>query len=184
MISTHPGARAWRSAEEFDSLVAPHRPRMFRAARRILPSDDLAHDAVQDVVTRLWFDGYLDERADAALVHLVTLRARHLLRGARRREHHEGNAACACDACRPEDDPAQHFTSFELDDEIERALARLTPEQRTAFELHACRELDYEAIARGTGTPLGTVRSRIHRARKVLRELLQGHCPACGDGLE
>lgn len=48
-------------------------------------------------------------------------------------------------------------------------LGRLTAEERDALLLHACAELTYEQIARATGVPIGTVRSRIHRAGTRVR---------------
>jgi RNA polymerase sigma factor (sigma-70 family) len=73
----------------------------------------------------------------------------------------------------------------ELEDALERAeaqrlgpelavvLGRLSPEERDALLLHACAELTYDQIARATGVPIGTVRSRIHRARSRVRAHLE-----------
>jgi RNA polymerase sigma-70 factor (ECF subfamily) len=52
------------------------------------------------------------------------------------------------------------------------ALRGLSAADRDALLLHAWAELSYEEIARATNVPLGTVRSRIHRARKRVREHL------------
>lgn len=52
------------------------------------------------------------------------------------------------------------------------ALARLAPADRDALLLLALTELDYEAIAVATGVPVGTVRSRLHRARRQVRREL------------
>jgi len=57
--------------------------------------------------------------------------------------------------------------------ELAAVLSRLTPEERDALLLHACAELTYEQIARATGVPIGTVRSRIHRARTRVRARLE-----------
>ncbi|HEY6761352.1 MAG TPA: sigma-70 region 4 domain-containing protein, partial [Baekduia sp.] len=50
--------------------------------------------------------------------------------------------------------------------------AALRPEEREALLLHAWGELSYEEIAAATGARVGTVRSRLHRARARLREEL------------
>jgi RNA polymerase sigma factor (sigma-70 family) len=55
---------------------------------------------------------------------------------------------------------------------VARALAELEPRDRDAVLLLAFGELSYEEIAQALGTPVGTVRSRIHRARRRLRERL------------
>jgi RNA polymerase sigma-70 factor (ECF subfamily) len=52
------------------------------------------------------------------------------------------------------------------------ALAALSPSERGVLLLHAWGELSYEGIADALAIPVGTVRSRLHRARGVVRELL------------
>ena len=54
-----------------------------------------------------------------------------------------------------------------------RALAELSPEHRAIFVLRAFHELDYEEIARALEIEVGTVRSRLHRARETLRRALE-----------
>jgi RNA polymerase sigma factor (sigma-70 family) len=55
---------------------------------------------------------------------------------------------------------------------IARALARLAARDRDALLLHAWADLTYEEIAEAVGAPIGTVRSRLHRARRRLRSEL------------
>ena len=57
---------------------------------------------------------------------------------------------------------------------IERAVAELTPEQRAAFLLREVHEMDYESIADALAVDVGTVKSRLSRARAALRRALQG----------
>lgn len=57
---------------------------------------------------------------------------------------------------------------------IERAVATLTAEQRAAFLLREVHEMDYESIADALGVDVGTVKSRLSRARAALRRALQG----------
>jgi RNA polymerase sigma factor (sigma-70 family) len=60
-----------------------------------------------------------------------------------------------------------------LGPELAAVLSQLTAEERDALLLHACAELSYDQIARATEVPIGTVRSRIHRARTRVRAHLQ-----------
>lgn len=61
---------------------------------------------------------------------------------------------------------------------VAAALARLEPAHRDALLLLALTDLDYEGIAIATGVPVGTVRSRLHRARRRMRiELEPNHLP-------
>jgi len=61
------------------------------------------------------------------------------------------------------------------------ALASLGPGERDVLLLYAWAELSYEQIAEALGIPLGTVRSRLHRARGVVRELLEANGEEMGD---
>jgi RNA polymerase sigma-70 factor (ECF subfamily) len=67
-----------------------------------------------------------------------------------------------------------------LDDDIESALAALPPEFRAAVVLCDIEGLSYDEIADVLGVKLGTVRSRIHRGRKMLRTALAHRAPAAG----
>jgi RNA polymerase sigma-70 factor (ECF subfamily) len=58
---------------------------------------------------------------------------------------------------------------------LERALARLPEDQRTAIVLCDVYGMDYGEVAAMTHAALGTVKSRIHRGRLRLRELLEDH---------
>lgn len=60
----------------------------------------------------------------------------------------------------------------QLSASLVRALATLTPDQRAAFVLRVFHELDYDDIARALDVDVGTVKSRLSRARAVLRTLL------------
>ena len=51
-------------------------------------------------------------------------------------------------------------------------MAQITPDQRSAILLYDVEGFDYQEIADMTGVSLGTVKSRIHRGRLALRELL------------
>lgn len=61
--------------------------------------------------------------------------------------------------------------------ELAAALTRLSARHRDVLLLVAWADLDYEEVAQALGVPIGTVRSRLHRARKTLREALGGSDP-------
>ena len=63
----------------------------------------------------------------------------------------------------------------ELGEEIKKAFITLPPDQRLAVILRDIEGLDYEEIAQVTGSSLGTVKSRINRGRKRLRDRLEKH---------
>jgi RNA polymerase sigma-70 factor (ECF subfamily) len=68
---------------------------------------------------------------------------------------------------------ADPFVTQELSQQLDRALAALPVKQRSAFVLAEIEELPYAEIARIERTSLGTVKSRIHRARQRLQSLLE-----------
>ena len=86
-------------------------------------------------------------------------------------QHHPGHAPLPLD-------PA----SFEgMDERLVRALAALTPEYQVVMLLWAVDGLSYKEIAEAAGVPIGTVMSRLHRARQRLSEQL--HVYAVNEGI-
>ena len=69
----------------------------------------------------------------------------------------------------PNDDPAR-LDAYRLRGVLRDALLGLSAGDRDAFLLNVLGDLTYEEVAAGLGIPVGTVRSRIHHARKALRE--------------
>ena len=69
-------------------------------------------------------------------------------------------------------DPAQNFVAQLEGDEVAAALRGLAPEFRAVCTLFFVHEMGYEQIAEVTETPLGTVRSRLHRGRRHLQKAL------------
>lgn len=66
-------------------------------------------------------------------------------------------------------DPRRAAEMGELDEKIQRSLLALAPEHREVILLREVEQMDYEEIARVTGTLVGTVKSRLSRAREQLR---------------
>jgi RNA polymerase sigma-70 factor (ECF subfamily) len=71
--------------------------------------------------------------------------------------------------------PVAEATRSEMYRHLERALTRLPEDQRTAIVLCDVYGMDYNEVAAMTHSALGTVKSRIHRGRLRLRELLAEH---------
>ena len=69
-------------------------------------------------------------------------------------------------------DPVTTSLTSERHRELNRALAQITNDQRTAIVLYDVEGYDYQEIADMTGVSIGTVKSRIHRGRLALRGLL------------
>ena len=70
--------------------------------------------------------------------------------------------------------PDAEETKVAMDaEELHRGLGRIPPEQREVLVLRFFEEMSYEEIARVTGCTLGTVRSRIHYAKRALKSALE-----------
>ena len=71
--------------------------------------------------------------------------------------------------------PEHHFVSQMMDDEVEAALKGLPEEFRTAIVLVDIEELSYQKTAQVMECPVGTVRSRVSRGRRMLQVALRGY---------
>jgi RNA polymerase sigma-70 factor (ECF subfamily) len=157
--------------DDFLDKVQPHLGCLVCRALRILGSEDLAWDAVQEALLTLWRAENTPDQVRGWLLRSVTHRSLHLRRThGRRRKHEEGAAAQRreCD-CR---DPAHALADRELHAGLDDAIARLPEDYRRVFRLREVEGLDYHTIAAQLRIPLGTVQSRLNRARSALRMLL------------
>jgi RNA polymerase sigma-70 factor (ECF subfamily) len=169
--SGRPG-RETADAARFGAGLTEAAERAHAAARRLLGCDHLAHDAVQEAMLAYWREAIVPEDTRSWLVSAVRFRARHLRRTLLRRQKHEHGAAVHCELHAGCDNPLHHAYAHELGTRLDAALAQLPAEQRTAFELYVETGLDYRGIANRLSLPIGTVRSRLHRARQALQEAL------------
>jgi RNA polymerase sigma factor (sigma-70 family) len=169
-------------APSWDELVDEHLGRVFRLAYRLTGNRSDAEDLTQEVFVRVFrslhtftpgtFEGWL---------HRITTNL--FLDQARRRARIRFDPLGDEDTTRlPGRLPAPDHQVLDtlFDDDVEAALASLTPEFRAAVVLCDVEGLTYEEIADVLGVKLGTVRSRIHRARAQLRDALAHRAPRAG----
>jgi RNA polymerase sigma-70 factor, ECF subfamily len=138
------------------------------------PANDRADDVLQDV----WLDVFrhlprlADPQAFRAWVYRIARdRAFGLLRKSRRAEQPLGETDVP--------DESDDDNGFDAEDaeRIHAALDLLPAEQREVLVLRFVESMSYEGIARVTSQPLGTVRSRLHYAKRALRALLENQVP-------
>jgi RNA polymerase sigma-70 factor (ECF subfamily) len=163
--------RPWSSPERYADLVEPLVKPMVAAARRILRSDDLAVDAVQEALLSLWLQAELPPNPRAWLLRTVMFRSLHLARTRARRRKHESRACQSRPEASDRDDPAAKLEREDLLRAVCGAFIKIAPEQREVLVLRAIEEKDYESIASALRIPVGTVRSRLNRSRQALRAL-------------
>jgi len=152
----------------------PHLPRLRRHARLLTGDAARADDLLQDTLERaarkwsLWQPRPGPDGDDGLRSWLLTLMHRLFLNQLRdRREHlHEPFG--------PEHEAGHDpHAGIGLRLDLERALERLSPAAREVLLLVGVEELSYEEAAQVLGVPVGTVMSRLARARARLRELTE-----------
>ncbi|NYD42805.1 RNA polymerase sigma factor SigE [Nocardioides panaciterrulae] len=166
----------------WDQIVERHSDRVYRLAYRLTGNRPDAEDLTQEVFVRVFrsLDTYTPGTFEGWL-HRITTNL--FLDQARRKQRIRFDALSDERAHRlrssaPSPDAAYADQTF--DDDIERALATLPPDFRAAVVLCDVEGLAYEEIAEILDTKLGTVRSRIHRGRAMLRSALAHRAPAPG----
>jgi RNA polymerase sigma factor (sigma-70 family) len=153
-----------------NSLVG-HIPDLRRYARALTGDGWAADDLVQDTLERacerwrLWTAGS-DLRA-----WLFTLMHNLFVDGARRALRQQGRRVDVDDVA---DELVAPRSNPDHAIDLQRCLMRLPEEQREVLLLVTLQDLGYEEVARMTGVPVGTVVSRLSRARSRLRELMDG----------
>ena len=155
--------------EAFTRLAFELSDRLFAVAHRILRDFDSAGDALQVTLLRIWRD--LPTLRDPGLVeawaYRVLVRACHdELRKLRRQA--PALHLLAVDGA--EEDPAISIADRE---QLDRAFRTLTTEQRAAIVLQYYRDLTLSEIAEVLQVPVGTVRSRLHYAKRALRAAIE-----------
>lgn len=166
----------------WDDIVAEHSGRVYRLAFRLTGNRQDAEDLTQDVFVRVFrsldryepgnFNGWLHR----ITTNLFLDRAR---RGQRVRMDHFAEGAeerLATSARGPQDS----VNDANFDSDIESALASIPEEFRVAVVLCDVEGLSYEEISDVLGIKIGTVRSRIHRGRTQLRQVLAHRAPSAG----
>src|SRR5258708_39660038 len=152
------------------NLIVPFIPNLRRYARALVGDRDGADDLVQDTLERavrkfhLWRPG--DLRAWLfSIMHNVFVNQLKARKVAYEIEIDDSIAA-----------PISSVTATDLMD-LDRALEALSPDQREVVLLVALEDMTYAEVAHALGIPIGTVMSRLSRAREKLRRLMEGDMP-------
>jgi len=172
----------------FAALVRRYQDRVFNTCYRLCHNHADALDLTQSAFLRaLEALPRFEARANfytwlfRIAVNLATTQRRRQRRRERPAwEAGAGRPGPAEPASRPEQDPGQRAAEAESLVRLEEALNRLEDEYRVAVVLKDIEEMDYATIAEILEVPVGTVKSRIHRGRMRLRELLAAKEPGRG----
>jgi RNA polymerase sigma-70 factor (ECF subfamily) len=170
----------------FNRLVMEHQTQVYNLAYRIIGDGDSAADATQEAFISAYkhISYYRGGSFKAWLLRIVTNACYDELRRRKRRPvtslealsvapegpEADGEGSLAS----REESPPEHIERKELAQAIQNCLNDLPDEMRVVAVMADVRNLDYAEISASTGLALGTVKSRLSRARARLRNCLQG----------
>lgn len=169
---------------EFERAMLPHLDAAYNLARWLTRNDDDAQDIVQEASLRAlkFFDGFHGEDGRAWLLTIVRNTYYTWLQKNRDRkqdesfdeEFHglEGDGPTLA-GCMPQGNPELLMMQQASQKVINKALERLPVDSREIIVLRELEDLSYKEIADVVEVPMGTVMSRLARARKLLREQLE-----------
>ncbi|MDP9358468.1 MAG: sigma-70 family RNA polymerase sigma factor [Chloroflexota bacterium] len=175
----------------FNALVRRHERAVFNVCLRLLRDAPAAEDATQETFVKGWtaINTFRGELVRPWLLRIATNRCYDLLRARGRRpmrsleaEPFEIEPDWTSQAGQ-EEHPEAFAVRADLALHLERALAALPDDQRLAVILVDVQGYGYDEVAAVTGASLGTVKSRISRARARLRQTLRDD-PACAELFE
>jgi RNA polymerase sigma-70 factor (ECF subfamily) len=144
-------------------------------ARRLIGDDDVAEDLLQETFLSLprALEHFREESSlRSLLISIAINHARHYVRAAARRRAAMSRLACFGDLDAGPATPADEAEREELARQLVRALDALPMAQRVAFVLFDVEGRSSADVARLVGVPEGTVRTRVHHARRKLGEAL------------
>lgn len=170
----HGEARVALSRTDFSDLIDDHAPALYRIAYRLVGDVHDAEDIVQETLRSAWKSREHFECGRGQRAWLAAILRRRVIDRWRRSGHKtvllgDGPLEVPVDATDP--------TTNEFTDEMQQALAQLPRELRESLLLVVVGELTHQETANLLGVPLGTVLSRVSRARQRLRKVLLS--PSC-----
>jgi len=165
----------------FNQLVRAYQTMVYRTAYRVMGESASAEDATQDAFVSAYkhIRAYRGGSFKAWLLRIVTNACYDQLRVRQRRPTasldamlvDSDNPAPGADRAAPES-PQEFAERQELGEAIQRGLVTLPPDQRVTLVLVDIEGFSYDEVAEATGANLGTVKSRLSRARLALRDFL------------
>jgi len=162
--------------EAFGKLVVRYQDRLYNALYRILGSADDARDVSQEAFVHAFqkLKTFQGNSAFYSWLFRIALNAAASQKRKARRETTSIDAVRERSGreptdCHPQNRPSHAMELAERQAVVQAALAQLSIEFRTPLILKEIEEMRYDEIASILGCPIGTVRSRIHRARAELR---------------
>lgn len=169
--------------DAFAALVRTHQATVYNIAYRLVGQRETAQDLAQETFLRAFkaldtFD--LNKPFGPWLYRIATNLSINWVKRARL-------PTISLDAPYPADgeagplaipdtstEPAARFAQAEMQTQLRKAILSLPPDYRAVIELRHFQEMSYEEMAEALNAPVGTVKTRLFRARRLLRDRLSG----------
>ena len=171
---------------KFEDTILPHLDAAYNLARWLVHGPVEAEDVVQDACLRAvqFFPSFRGDNGKAWLLRIVRNTAYSKLRSPRVRlqvaagRAGNGDGHVSVDIADPGPGPDAILERAETAAQLKAAIARLPVDLRECLVLRELEEFSYSEIARIAGVPIGTVMSRLHRARRQLMAMWTENAPA------
>ena len=162
----------------FELLVSKYQRKIFRLLSRLIRDPAEIEDVAQEAFIKAYraLPNFRGESAFYTWLYRIAINTakHHLVAQGRRLPlaapalDEDGQERDSAEAAADLDTPESLLATRQVGDAVERAIARLPADLRAALMLRELDGLSYEEIAQSMGTPIGTVRSRIFRARDAV----------------
>jgi RNA polymerase sigma-70 factor (ECF subfamily) len=160
--------------EAFGQLVLKYQDRLFNSVFHVVGHAEDARDVVQEALVQAFLKLDSFEHRSAFYTWLYRIAFNMAVAHRRRRTMAPMDRRAEASAASPAaDGPAENLERKERCRQVRQALAELPADYRTVLVLREIDGCDYETIAEILELPIGTVRSRLHRGRLQLTEILR-----------
>ena len=157
--------------QAFKQVYREHVGRVFAVCVRMVGNSQRAEELTQDTFVRVWemLGSFRGESAFSSWLHRVTVNV--VLVDIRSSKRYQSRVESTDDIEQHDQEDAARFPGERLD--LEQAIAGLPPQARAIFVLHDIEGFKHEEIAEQMGLAVGTTKAQLHRARRLLREVLE-----------
>ncbi|MHB1422086.1 MAG: sigma-70 family RNA polymerase sigma factor [Gemmataceae bacterium] len=168
------------NTDAFGELVRRYQDRLFKSVYRLVENTEDAEDVVQEAFLNAYqsLDGFKGDSLFFTWLYRIAIntaishKRKHRVL-ARLEIGREDKPAMEPFDPSAESRPEHALEQAEQETRVRQALARLSPDHRAVLVMKDLEEQKYETMAEILQVPIGTIRSRLHRARLELRELLK-----------
>lgn len=157
-----------RTAQAFEMVITAFQHKIFQLAYAMLGERSRAEDAAQETLLRIW-KALPQFRGGSSVSTWIYTIVRNYCLTAIQRSGQKRTVSLEEPGVRAAAEAPGRVSQAPLPD-VERMVAELPDECRSAVMLYYMQEKSYEETARALGIPMGTLKTRLHRARRLLTE--------------